>query len=201
MREVSILAYGAGNIKSVQRAFERISIKTNIVSNASEIERAEHLVLPGVGAFKHCKNLIDKKGLKSALSRHLSGPKPFLGICVGMQLMFSESEEFGTNRGFNVISGQVKKIVTFSPNKVPVVGWKVVEPTSTRDFFDGLNSFYFVHSFHGVPKNCSEQAGVYRLNNQKITAAVARDNKIGVQFHPEKSGESGLLFLKKFTEL
>lgn len=201
MKEVSILAYGAGNIKSVQRAFEKISIKTKIVSSASEIEQAEYLVLPGVGAFKHCKNLIDKKGLNSALNRYLIGPKPFLGICVGMQLMFSESEEFGTNKGFNVISGQVKKIIAFPPNKVPVVGWRVVEPASTGNFFDGLNSFYFVHSFHGVPKNCSEQAGLYRLNNQKITAAVARGNKIGVQFHPEKSGESGLFFLKKFTEL
>ena len=115
--------------------------------------------------------------------------------------MFSESEEFGINKGFDVISGQVKKIVTVPPNKVPVVGWKVVESTSTSSLFDGLNSFYFVHSFHGVPKNFSEQAGVYRLNNEKITAAVARGNKVGVQFHPEKSGATGLSFLKKFTEL
>lgn len=199
MTVVSVLSYGIGNLRSVQRAFAHVGAKVGLATTPAELASAERLVLPGVGAFRHCAETLRDKNLWDPVANHLASDKPFFGICVGMQLMMEASEEFGVHSGFGFIPGTVQKLPVQDGQKIPMVGWKSVSSTSGSPYLVGQNAFYFVHSFAARPSHASDILGQYDYGDTQVTAAVGRDNKIGTQFHPEKSGEAGLALLERFV--
>lgn len=200
MTRVSLLSYGIGNLRSVTRALEHVGAEVEHATTAEDVATAEHLVLPGVGAFSHCAQQLRERGLWLPIADHLRSDGPFLGICVGMQLMLDASEEFGLHDGFGLIAGRVQRLPEQSGQKVPMVGWKMVENRSGNDIIGEANSFYFVHSFSAEPEDLSQQIATYRYGETEITAAVSSGNKLGTQFHPEKSGETGLALLERFVK-
>ena len=213
MKLLTIIDYGSGNIKSVYNAFNKISSKKKfkllISSKKSDIEKSSHLVLPGVGSFESCisglrnSNLID-----SILKKVEIEKKPFLGICVGMQMLATKGFENGEFLGLNWIEGNVKKIKKVNKKlKIPHMGWNNLQFKKENYFIKKLKkkintseiSAYFVHSYNFNTKN-SEDKIVSTFYGQEITAMVSKDNIIGVQFHPEKSHKFGLKFLETFVE-
>ena len=207
-KQVSIVDYGVGNLYSVQRALEHNGAKVSIVSTPQEIEASTRLILPGVGAFADGMNGLRDLGLIESLHSFASSGRPMLGICLGMQLLGSISEEFGLFGGLDLIPGAVKKISSMSTNgknlKVPYVNWSSIhlenEQSHVNNCLGGLdNSYvYFVHSFHFIPEEPTDLLATYLYGDQKITAAICHQNITGLQFHPEKSGEIGLKILKNF---
>jgi imidazole glycerol-phosphate synthase subunit HisH len=201
MRSITIVDFGAGNLRSVQKAFELFSPDVRVTSNPKDIPKADRLVLPGVGAFGDCIRNIEQLGLKVPLLEYLASGRPFLGICVGLQLLFTESEEKGIHRGLGAIPGRV---VRFAPDvKVPQIGWNQVAVQKPIPLFQGLPDntfFYFVHSYYVVPDSASDTAGLtdYGLSYASV---VARDHVFGVQFHPEKSQKAGLKVLDNFCNI
>ncbi len=194
---IAIADYGMGNLRSVQKAFEYLGFEAVVTDDVKRFADASHVVLPGVGAFADAaKNLINS-GLWQVMLDEVGKGKPFLGICLGMQLLFERSFENGVTEGLKLVSGEV---VPFQVEKlkVPHMGWNDL---AVRDnpLITGSPYVYFVHSFHAasVPdKNIIAEADY----GYRFTAAVQKDNVFGFQFHPEKSGEAGLAMLKKFGE-
>ena len=201
-----IINYGSGNLHSVHKAFEAVNNNLEnpyeiIVTNTpSEILKADKIVLPGVGAFQDCKNAIHKiDGLFESLEQVVIGEKKaFMGICVGMQLLAEKSLEFGECEGFGWIPGEVIKIEAPADYKIPHMGWNNLQFENDKhpilENITQKEQFYFVHSFALESKN-TNQIIAYTNYNQKIPAIIGRDNFIGVQFHPEKSGNSGQKFI------
>lgn len=202
---IAIIDYGVGNLFSVQKAFASLGADARITNAVQDIEKAEKLVLPGVGAFGDCMKNLEATGLIPTLQRFVrDGDKPMLGICVGLQILFEGSEESPGAKGLGFFKGMVKKIQ--APGlKVPHMGWNALEIRPERenvDLFKGLNDkpyVYFVHSYHAVPADKSIITSVTQYN-EEITASVAKDNIQATQFHPEKSGDVGLTILKNFLE-
>ena len=192
--KVTIVDYGIGNLLSVRRALMHNGADVSLASDGDGVRRAERLVVPGVGAFKHCMEVLESFGLREPLLEFAATGKPYLGICVGMQMLMDRSYEFGEYAGLGLIPGQVRKI-DVPGERVPFIGWKAVDLLQRR------NHFYFVHSYQALPENDSHRWASYRLGGSEITAAVRRDNVIGVQFHPEKSAQDGLDFVRYFLEL
>lgn len=203
MTPVSVLSYGVGNLKSVTRAFEAVGADVTLVSDAAGVAAAERLVLPGVGAFSACANGLKDAGLWQPIADYLASDKPFLGICVGMQLMFDASEEFGEHDGFGVVPGRVRRLPDTPGNKIPLVGWKRVTAAPGAPVFDPdtAQDFYFVHSFAGVCADAKDCIATYDYGGAPVTAAVGRGRMIGTQFHPEKSAADGLSLLQRFLAL
>lgn len=196
---ITIIDYGAGNLFSVQNALNYLGIENMVSKDAKDIETADALILPGVGAFPKAMKMLDNTGLISVIKENIK-KKPLLGICLGMQMLFEESEEFETTKGLGFIEGKIDKIVC--PYKIPHMGWNSLEITQDSPLLKGLkegDSVYFVHSFMAYTdeKNISAQCD-YGI---KVPALVERGNVFGAQFHPEKSGETGLKILKNFYEL
>jgi glutamine amidotransferase len=213
MKLVSIIDYGCGNIRSVFNAFnairEKKNIKVIVTSNEEEIKRANFLVLPGVGSFESCINGLKKSNLLDVLTHKVKGERiPFLGICVGMQMLASHSFENGKFTGLNWIEGEVKKIQkTNASLKIPHMGWSNLKLKKETAFIKKLKaklefekvSAYFVHSYNFLTKY--ENNKIITANyDQEITAMVSENNIIGTQFHPEKSNFFGLIFLETFLE-
>jgi glutamine amidotransferase len=152
---IVIIDYGMGNLRSVQKAFEKVSVQAKVTRNKQEIAKASAVVLPGVGAFKDCMENLQRYGLIEPVLRGIEKGKPYLGICLGLQILFSVGEEFGTHRGLDVIKG---KVVRFKPDpeyKVPHMGWNTVEILRKAPALQGIQSgdfFYFVHSYYVVPE-------------------------------------------------
>jgi glutamine amidotransferase len=196
---IVIVDYGMGNLRSVEKAFEFLGCRVKVSSNPKEIESASALVLPGVGAFKDCRENLEKKSLVEPILSFLEKERPYLGICLGMQMLFSYSEEGGV-KGFSLFKGAVKRLPP--KNKVPHMGWNNVFYENDSLLFKGISEgsfFYFVHSYYAEPE---EKVRVgYTDYGVKITAAVERGNIFGVQFHPEKSGRLGLKVLENFRSL
>lgn len=210
---VTVIDYGIGNLLSVCRAFEYCGADVTLTGEPASIAQAERLVLPGVGAFG--------KGMEGLLSRDLIEPiqrfcraeRPFLGICLGMQMMLDSSEEFGLHQGLGLIPGQVVAIPAFNacgqPHKVPSVGWKELVrpeggPAWSGTILAGLepnSATYFVHSFTARPANAKNCLASYEYGGLSITAVVAAGLLFGCQFHPEKSGEVGLRILRNFLAI
>lgn len=197
--EIVIIDYGMGNLHSVSKAVEAVGAVPIVTVDKKIIAAAEKIILPGVGAFGDCMKNLQATGLVPELIKHIKSGKGFLGICLGMQLLFESSEESPGVAGLGIFKGAVKRLTT--EYKVPHMGWnrlKLKAASPLTAVADG-SYVYFVHSFHAVPKDSNIITAVCDYGTE-ITAAVGRDNIQALQFHPEKSGEVGLKMLQAFKE-
>ena len=198
---IAIIDYGMGNLRSVSKAFERLGFAVNVTRDPRQIADASHVVLPGVGAFPDCMRNLEEMGLIDPVHRALSSGKPFLGICLGLQLLFTESEEFGLHKGLGWIRGRV---VRFSGSglKVPHMGWNTLEIRKATPMLQGLPTdamVYFVHSYYVVPENPDLIATTTEYGHS-FASSIATGNVFACQFHPEKSQAVGLLLLRNFAQ-
>jgi glutamine amidotransferase len=197
-----IVDYGMANLRSVQKAFEKLGHSAMITSDLNLISEADKLVLPGVGAFRDAIAKLNETGLAEPICHHIRAGKPFLGICLGLQLLFTKSYEDGEYAGLNLIPGEVVRFPTIPGLKVPHMGWnqlKIKRQSPTlREVPDG-SSVYFVHSYYVVPKQVDVIAAETDYPTP-FTSAIWRDNIFATQFHPEKSQTVGLSMLKGFAE-
>jgi glutamine amidotransferase len=196
---LSILDIGCGNIGSLQNALDFLNIENKIIRNISEIQEAESLILPGDGSFKILRSIYEK-GFLEPLNDHIKKNKPLLGICLGMQLFANRSEEDIDIEGFGWIPGKVKKIISKVDYKVPHIGYNSINIQQPHETLLGIKNnsdFYFVHSYFYEP-DCTEHILALTDYSIKFCSIVGYKNIIGTQFHPEKSQENGLLFLKNF---
>ncbi|MBI2502685.1 MAG: imidazole glycerol phosphate synthase subunit HisH [Candidatus Latescibacteria bacterium] len=198
---IAVIDYGMGNLRSVQKAFEHLGFSASICEDPAQLEAASHLVLPGDAAFGDAMRNLRERGWVEALLRGIEGGKPFLGICVGLQLMFSESEEMGQHPGLGLLPGRVRR---FPPDeRVPQIGWNQVSIQKPVRILDGVadcSFFYFVHSYYVDSEHPADVAGTTEYGLE-YTSIAARDHLFGVQFHPEKSQQPGLKLLENFARL
>lgn len=201
MSAVAIIDYGVGNLRSVEKAFAATDCEAVVSSDEKELRAAERLVLPGVGAFGACMRALSERGFDRLVRERVAEGTPLLGVCVGMQLLFEESEEFGATRGLGLLPGRVRR---FSDELVvPHVGWNRIAQVSEHPLFDGVvdhSFFYFVHSYYCEPSDESVVAGETEYG-VRYASVVARANICGVQFHPEKSQHAGFAVLRNFLAL
>jgi len=195
---LAIIDYGVGNLRSVEKAFTATGCEAVVSSDERVLRSAERLVLPGVGAFGSCMKALRQRGFDSLVKERAAAGTPLLGICVGMQMLFELSEEFGTTEGLGLLPGRVRRFET--DLVVPQVGWNRIRQKQKHALFEGVadGSFcYFVHSFHCEPRNADSIVGETEYG-VKYASVVARNNICGVQFHPEKSQHVGLQMLRNF---
>lgn len=198
---IAIIDYGMGNLYSVEKAFARLGARVVVTSEAKAIAQADKVVLPGVGAFGDCMKNLHSSGLIPVIESVIAGGKPFLGICLGLQLLFEGSEEDPGVDGLGIFAGQVRKI-TAPDLKIPHMGWNSLAFQQASPLFKGVDAgsyVYFVHSYHAVPE--ADIVTAVADYGQTVTAAVGRDNVQAVQFHPEKSSSVGLSILANFVKL
>lgn len=198
---IAIIDYGVGNLFSLKSSFSAIGADTVVTGDPAVIRGAEKLVLPGVGAFGDAAALLRRNGLDKLVKEEASGGKPLLGICLGMQLLFDVGEEGETCEGLRLVNGSVRRIQT--EFKLPHIGWNSLNFCHRSPLFRGLDEgayVYFVHSFCGHAA-CEEDVIAYTQYGPPLLAAVSHNGVYGCQFHPEKSGETGLQILKNFGEL
>jgi len=194
---ITIIDYGSGNLRSIKNALKKVGGQVKITKDKKQIEKAETILLPGVGAFgKAMKNL---KSYKNAIIKHIEDDKPFLGICLGLQLLLTKSEESPNIQGLNIIPGEVIRIPPLG--KVPHMGWNQLNITNNCPILEGLEDeyFYFVHSYYAKPikENVIVATTDYHI---EMAAVLWKNNIFATQFHPEKSGKAGLKMLKNFIE-
>jgi glutamine amidotransferase len=197
---IAIVDYGMGNLRSVQKALERTGRKAVVTRDIAQIQAARGVVLPGVGAFSACMENLAKFGLVEPIREVVRRKRPFLGICLGFQLLFSESEEFGKQRGLDLFSGKVKGFLPGKNLKIPHMGWNRLEKKLDSPFLEGLASgayVYFVHSFYVAPDDPSIVATTTDYGDAFVSS-IATDTLFACQFHPEKSQELGLRILANF---
>lgn len=205
---IVIVDYGMGNLRSVQKGFEKVGFEARVTDDPAVVARADRLVLPGVGAFRDCMDQLTSGGFVEPILRHVESGRPFLGICLGLQLLFTESEEFGHHKGLNIIPGRVVRFpgdmrCRSEVLKVPHMGWNQIDIRRPAPIFNGIEngeSVYFVHSYYVVPEDDSVVAATTDYGRTFCTA-IWRDNLMATQFHPEKSQRVGLKILKNFGEL
>jgi glutamine amidotransferase len=202
MPSIAIIDYGMGNLRSVQKGFERVGCAATVTRDAAEIERAPGVVLPGVGAFGACMDNLRTYGLVDTVRRVVERETPFLGICLGLQLLFDESEEFGPVAGLGILRG---RCVRFRPRddadyRIPHMGWNQIrrrqQPAALAGIDDG-SFVYFVHSYYVEPSDPALIATTTEYGGEFVSA-IARDNLFACQFHPEKSQRIGLRILANF---
>lgn len=210
--KIGIIHYDIGNLMSVDRAFHHIGADYSFVYTAAEIKACEKLVLPGVGAFSGCVNELKKRDLWEAIKEKAAPGTALFGICVGMQMLFEGSEEFGDHEGLGFIKGKVKAIpkedTEGKAHKIPHIAWTALKKPDGADWTGSVLSgiengteAYFVHSFAGQPENDSDRLADAYYGGHRISAFVQHNNIMGAQFHPEKSGAAGLQILKNFIRL
>jgi glutamine amidotransferase len=198
-----IVDYDVGNIFSIRQAVEALGYRVEVTRDPKAISNASHVILPGVGAFSHAKSKLDDHGLSEVVREYSLNGGNLLGICVGMQLLFSESYEYGEHKGLGLIPGKVDAIKKrINHARVPLIGWQELMPSADTSVFDHIElpNFYFVHSYECLPEDPLCITSFVAAYGNKICASVKDRNTIGVQFHPEKSGESGLRFLHNFLK-
>ncbi len=202
---LAVVDYGAGNLRSVTKALERSGARAEVVSDPDGVRAADAIVLPGAGAFADAAGRLAEKKLDTAIRDAVDGGTPYLGLCLGLQLLFDESDEHGVTRGLGVLPGRVERFPDVAPDgkhlHVPHIGWNTVRWQSDHPVIASLpaeEAFYFVHSFRAVPSQASDVAGVTSYGSE-FTAAVARGNVVAVQFHPEKSQQAGKRLLDGFV--
>ena len=198
---IAVIDYGMGNLRSVEKAFQYLGFDVCVTDRKEDLGRASHIILPGVGAIADALLRLERRGLIKEIAKQAASGKPFLGICLGMQLLFDKSYENGEYKALGLVKGEVSPF-QLENMRVPHMGWNSLIMKDNALFGnDGEEKYvYFVHSYHaaGVPKEniIAETEYGYRF-----VSAVQKDNLFGLQFHPEKSGETGLKILKNFTEL
>lgn len=202
MMKIAIIDYGMGNLHSAAKALEKVGAQVKVTSDPELVRQADKVILPGVGAFGDCMKNLNERELAPVIHEVIAAGKPFLGICVGLQLLFEGSEEDPGVAGLGIFKGMVRKIA--APGlKIPHMGWNNLEYRTSSSLFQGLPPaayVYFVHSFHAVPTDESCITAVTDYGGQ-VTAAVGRGLVQAVQFHPEKSSAVGLKILANFKEM
>ncbi len=198
---IAVIDYGLGNLRSVSKALEVVGARVKVTNSPEDITCACAIVLPGVGAFKRAMDNLTRLEILPSIVRAINQGKPFLGICLGLQILFTESKEHGSNRGLDLIKGTVKK---FGPGmKIPHMGWNSIRfkvQGARRKIFDGIpegSYFYFVHSYYVEPKDKDVIVSTTDYGDE-FTSTVNKDNVWGVQFHPEKSEKLGLKVMENF---
>jgi glutamine amidotransferase len=206
---IAIIDYDMGNVRSVQKAFEAVGHQAVITRNRQVIADASHVVLPGVGAFGDCMRNLESYGLIDPIHQSIGSGKPFLGICLGLQLLFTESEEFGSHKGLNVIAGKVIRFQLkaaengVGPLKIPHMGWNAIRLKKPSPLLEGLSDgcyMYFVHSYYVAPADEDMVCTATDYGNTFVSS-IGRDNIFACQFHPEKSQTGGLRILRNFGRL
>lgn len=203
MSSIAIIDYGMGNLRSVQKGIEHVGYQAIVSRDSQAIEAAQGVVLPGVGAFGACMDNLRAYDLVDTVKRVIDRGTPFLGICLGMQLLFEESEEFGPVPGLGVFPGRVVRFEERQERKVPHMGWNQIRKTQDVPHLRGIDDgafVYFVHSYYVVPSDPGLTATATDYG-QEFTSAVARDNVFATQYHPEKSQAVGLKILENFARL
>ena len=204
---IAVVDYGVGNLRSAQKGLERaaaeegLDLEVRVTPEPADIERARGVVLPGVGAFAHCMEELAEAGMTDVVLDAAASGRPFFGICVGMQILFEESEEFGRVRGLGVLPGRVTRFRSRSV-KIPHMGWNALEKRTPNAMFDGIPDgtyYYFVHSFYAQPTDTAVVAATSTYGDEEFAAAVGRGNVFATQFHPEKSQEAGIRLLRNFV--
>ncbi len=194
---IAIIDYGMGNLRSVQKAFEYLGMEAVITEDVNVIQKADKVVLPGVGAFQDAMQTITQKGIDKAIYAVVEQKKPLLGICLGMQMFFEKSYEYGEHKGLGLLQGEIKRL----PDgvKIPHMGWNCLDIKRKSPLFEGLPEqpyVYFVHSYHLQTDADIVSATTYY--GKEIQIAAQKDNIFALQFHPEKSGDVGLKILQNF---
>jgi glutamine amidotransferase len=197
---ITIIDYGMGNLRSVEKALEKVGVEVTVSRDPDDVRRAERIVLPGVGAFGDAMHNLEKRGLVEVIKAEVAAGKPFLGICLGLDLLFEESDEHGVHAGLGLLPGRVELLPT--ELKIPQIGWNHVAIRKESKLLAGIpdgSSFYFVHSYAVVPELesdilCTTEYGC------TFVSAVERGNIAAFQFHPEKSSSLGLTILENFAK-
>jgi len=217
---IAIIDYGMGNLRSVEKGFQKVGVDVTVTNSPAVVKKADAVVLPGVGAFKDCMRELTNLELIDAVVEAINSGKPYLGICLGLQVLFSESEEFGRCKGLDIFRGKVVKFEfgvqgtgaaqssepltsDLSPLKVPHMGWNEIKMRDDNPLFSGIQDrsfFYFVHSYYVVPDDASVIAATTDYGIE-FTSSIRKDNIFAVQFHPEKSQAAGLQMLRNFGEI
>jgi glutamine amidotransferase len=211
--DVIVVDYGCGNILSVKRGLETVGARVVLTDNPQVIKSAKHIVLPGVGAFANGMKALSRLNAGDAINRAAENGANVLGICLGMQMLMDESEEFGKHSGLGLIPGKVVAIPAHkhdgTRHKVPNIGWNELRPTARQnswkktilDFVEPNTAVYFVHSFMAVPDDDKHIIADYNYGGHDVVAAIGNERIYGCQFHPEKSGQTGLRVLERFVAL
>jgi glutamine amidotransferase len=206
---ITIIDYEMGNLRSVAKAFEKLGYAVRVSNNPADLVTTDKIVLPGVGAFRDCINNLHVGGFVAPLLQHVAFGKPLLGICVGMQMLFDESEEFGRHRGLGLVPGRVVRFPSGMEQggerlKVPHMGWNnlhICRPAPIFQATDDGSFVYFVHSYYCLAESQADVAATCRYGDIEFCAAVWRDNLMATQFHPEKSQAVGLQIFDQFGKL
>lgn len=202
---IIIVDYGMGNLRSVLKAFEKLGANVAVSSDKSTIKSSDAIVLPGVGAFRDCMKNLETMGLLDIIVEEIKAGKPYLGICLGLQILFTESEEFGRTPGLDILKGRVRRFLFKDQGnslKIPHMGWNQVKLKKQHPLLDGIEDgeyFYFVHSYYVEPDDDSVVLTTTDYGKEFVSA-IAVDNIVAVQFHPEKSQKKGLRFLSNFLK-
>ena len=198
---VGIIDYGVGNLFSLRSSFAAIGVEAFVSGDAGELAKADRLILPGVGAFGDAAEKLRASGLDAFVREQAAAGKPLMGICLGMQLLFERSYEYGEHFGLGLLKGQVVGMSGRLPEglKIPHMGWNALKIEKDAKLLEEGSYVYFVHSFYA--ENCEDSIAAVTDYGIPITAAVEKGNIFGCQFHPEKSGNVGLAILKKFCEV
>lgn len=215
--KISVVDYELGNLESIRLAFQHVGVEASVSGDPSELREAQALVLPGVGAFGDAMNALAERGLVDVLHDFAASGRPLVGICLGMQLLLSRSEEFGDHAGLGLVAGNVRRFPApelgedgrYGPGaKVPQVGWNRVEPPRDRpDAWPGSplegveprSHMYFMHSFYAEPESQEDVLAETEYAGVRFCSALGRDNVVGFQFHPERSSEAGLAIYRNLA--
>lgn len=201
---IAIIDYGVGNLFSLISSLKKIGADIVVTADPSVIESAERIILPGVGAFQDAAAKLRDTGLDKVIVKQAQSGKKIMGICLGMQMLFEKSYEYGEHKGLGLLKGNIVPMLGYIPNnlKIPHIGWNALHFTRDSNLFKYIKNddcVYFVHSFFAT--DCDDSVIATAEYGKEITAAVQKDNVMGCQFHPEKSGEVGLNILKAFCEM
>lgn len=204
---IAIVDFKLSNLFSVAHACESVGIKAKITADPKDLEKADGVILPGVGAFGDAMKNLDFFGLTAAIKKHISNNKPFMGVCLGMQLLFDKSDEFGEHKGLGVFKGNVTKFnnkVASKKIRVPHIGWDKIDIRRNSGLFKGVPDqtfMYFVHSYFCNPKDRDIIAATTNYEGFEFVSAVSSENVYAIQFHPEKSGKNGPKIYRNFADL
>jgi len=199
-----VIDYGSGNLRSVAKALERSGMRPEVTGDVAALQRCDAVVLPGVGAFRDAVKTLRAKQLDAAVRRGIESGRPHLGICLGLQLLFEESDEHGIHAGFGILGGSVSRFPAYDargvPLRVPHIGWNEVRYQGAHPILETLparDTYYFVHAYRAVPRDSGVVVGIAEYG-EEFAAAVARESLVAVQFHPEKSQAAGKRLLDAF---